>query len=334
MMRPTRAQLRHSVLCTVLFSLMLGAGCDELPEEDFGARHELATLIAMLEPGSDGLQTVLLNRPLPLGAVLSDSSAMIQEAEVFIRHSGETTWRPLVQEFDLGRHVFARDTFPLAPGDLVEVRAQGMLNGDEFAGEGSTRIVSDQNLAFSEKPAWREHGYDADTLMFHDESLEGGFTNVDAFYLDWDTSSPDGAVYQYQVEFLAVSFDSLGGQWTQLPTERMQWLRDDEELAFQVGPYPDMRLPPGVPATRQPVSWGFFVFIDAEDVHSDGRNMGYYDVTLRRVNVELGSFLFSTHWWIREDPTDPVNFNLQTARLQGIVGSSARTSFRIAIVED
>jgi len=236
------------------------------------------------------------------------------------------------------RYVFDRAEFPLAPGDSVSLSLQGTWNGQAFSGEAATRIVSPDGLEFTRKPQDRSHGYDADTLMVYDPAIEENFTNPTAFHVDFRQECSDGCAYQYQIEFLAVVKDSLADQWVRTPASRLHWLRDDEELSWQVGPFPDLRLPPGERVEAQPVAWGFFVFVDEEGVYTapqtGERRLGYYQITLRRLNEAAARFYYTTHWWIREQPTDPIEFNLLGDHCQGVVGSCARTSFRVAIVDD
>jgi hypothetical protein len=320
-------------LVLALMTLLALMACEELPDSDPGAL-EHAVVVAMLEPGDYGRQEVLLSKPVDLGLAVSDSSTFISGADLVIRNLESGAEGRLVEDAAAWRYVFSRDTFPLVSGERIELELSGEWNGQPFSGAAMTTIVSDEGLAFTERPRDTSHGYPADTLMFHREELEEGFTNPEAFDLAWEQGPVD---VQYQVEFLAVSQNEQTWEWEKLPPERMQWLRDDEEAGFQVGPYPDLRLPPGANVPRQPISWGFFVFVDSLNTWAGDdrdRQMGYYRVTLRRMNNELASFLYSTHWWIREEATFPVNWNLEGERLKGIVGSSASSSFRVAIVEE
>jgi hypothetical protein len=52
------------------------------------------------------------------------------------------------------------------------------------------------------------------------------------------------------------------------------------------------------------------------------------------LNGPAARFFFTTHWWIREEGYDPVDFNLRGENCQGVVGSWARHSFRVALVDD
>jgi len=312
------------------------AGCDGLPDDDPGAREKV-TVIAILEPGDGGEQEVWLTRPVPLGQPYEDAASFVAGAELRLsRPDGDSIL--LEERPAAGRYVLDRAAFPLAPGDSVKLAVGGDWDGREFSGEAWTVIASPEGLAWREKPNDRSHGLDADTLMVHDESLEHNFANPSAFYVDWTADAPDGRDYQYQIEFLAVTFDSLSGEWTRTPRERLEWLRDDEEQGWQVGPYPDLRFPPGAYGGRQPVSWGFFVFLDGQDRWIDEqdreRDLGYYRVTVRRCTPELARYYYTTHWWIREFDYDPVDFNLDGDHLQGVVGSCARIDFRVAIAGD
>ncbi len=325
-------------VAALLLGLVLWAGCGDMPEDDPGAFLERATVVALLEPGDTGLQEVRVTQPVDLTQAVNDSSTYLPGALITLRRLTDGTTITLEEDPAQFRYVFDRAAFPLVPGDNVELAITGSWRGEAFSGAGVTRIVSPDGLAFTQKPGDRSHGYDADTLMVFDPAREANFSNPNAFIVDFEPTDSDGFPYQYQLEFLAVVWDSVAGQWQRTPVERLHWLRDDEEMAWQVGPYPDLRLPPGTRVQAQPISWGFFVFIDEQDEYvSDvlrDRRMGYYQITLRRLDDAAARFFFTTHWWIREQPTDPVEFNLQGDRCQGVVGSCARTAFRIAIVDD
>lgn len=337
MMTTVVTHARRLLLPALGLVLLGAAGCGDMPEDDPGAL-ERVTLIALLEPGDSGLQEVKLTRPVDLGVAVNDTTTFLSGATLVLRRVSDGAAVTLEEDAAGFRYVFDRAEFPLAPGDSVSLSLQGTWNGQAFSGEAGTRIVSPDGLAFTRKPQDRSHGYDADTLMVYDPAIEENFTNPTAFHVDFQQECSDGCPYQYQIEFLAVVKDSLTDQWVRTPASRLHWLRDDEELAWQVGPYPDLRLPPGERVEAQPVAWGFFVFVDeADDYVSDllrNRRMGYYQITLRRLNQPAARFYFTSHWWIREQPTDPIEFNLQGEHCQGVVGSCARTSFRVAIVDD
>lgn len=312
------------------------AGCDDLPDDDPGALAKV-TAVAIFEPGDTGEQTVLLSHPVPLNQTVGDSASHVAEGELRLSRPGGD-FVELLEHADRGVYAFDRADFPLAPGDSVLLEIAGDWNGRPYDGAAWTRIVSPEGLAWTEKPSDRSHGLDADTLMVHDESDEENFANPTAFHVNATTDANDGRDYGYQIEFLSVVLDSASGEWVRTPRERLKWLRDDEERAWQVGPYPDLRLPPGDQVLRQAVSWGFFVFVDGADSWIDGENrerdLGYYRVTLRRCTPELTRFYFTSHWWIQEEEYDPIDFNLQGTNLQGVVGSCARIDFRVAIAGD
>jgi hypothetical protein len=324
----------RALLPAALLALAVLAGCGDMPEDDPGA-VERVTLVAMLEPGDAGLQTVLLSRPVGLDVTPADSTTFLPGAQIVLRRIPGGEEIQLAEDAAHWRYTFDRADFPLAPGDSVVLEASGTWGGGPFQGSAGTGILSAEGLAFTRKPNDHSHGYDADTLMVYDPDLEANLSNPTAFYVDWDQGDPD---YQYQLEFNAVVLDTLTGTWAPTPPDRLYWLRDDEAAAWQVGPYPDLRLPPGRRVSAQPVAWGFFVFVDSADTYvSDalrGRRMGYYDIMLRRLNGPLARFFYTTHWWIREEGFDPVEFNLRGERIQGVVGSCARTSFRVALVDD
>lgn len=311
-------------------------GCDDLPENEV-TRDPVATVIAVLEAGDTGLQEVRLTKPLPLEVAVEGAASFIPGAVLRLERP-DGTGIDLVADAVRAAYVFDRADFPLAAGDSVELSVAGSWDGREFDGRASTRIASAEGLAWTEKPGDRSHGLDADTLMVHDETKEENFANPSAFHVNATTLAPDGRDYGYQIEFLAVVLDSTSGEWVRTPRERLRWLRDDEERGWQVGPYPDLRLPPGQTVLRQAISWGFFVFLDAADSWQDPegnqRDLGYYRITLRRMTPELTSFYYTSHWWIQEEDFDPIEFNLHGDNLQGVVGSSARIDFRVAIAGD
>jgi len=243
--------------------LLLAAGCDELPGEDPGALDKV-TLSVLLQPGSSGDQELRLTAPLPLGSPVNYETSFVPGAEIRLRN-GAGDEIPAQEDPAGARYWFDRADFPLMPYDTVSVTLGGCWEGWTFDGQASTVIVSDDDFEFTEKPDDRSHGYDADTLMFHDESRESGWRDPAAFHLDWEHLE-DGIGYSYQIEFVAVVGDNLG-EWMPTPHERLWWLRDDEELAWQWGPYPDIRSVPGEYAGRQRVSWGAFVFVDSLDFH-------------------------------------------------------------------
>jgi hypothetical protein len=79
--------------------------------------------------------------------------------------------------------------------------------------------------------------------MFHDPDSELNFTDPTAFVLDW-TDQAGPIEYAYQTEYEAVVPDGLGG-FMATPGPRLRWFREDEELAWQWGPYALLRTPPG-----------------------------------------------------------------------------------------
>jgi hypothetical protein len=327
---------RSSLVLSAALLLGMLAGCDGLPEDDPGALEKV-TVVAILEAGDSGTQQVRLTRPLPLGDAVEGPASFVAGAGLrLVRPGGESI--QLLESLEQAGYLFDRGDFPLAPGDSVRLEVEGNWEGRAFSGEAWTQIASPEGLAWREKPGDRSHGLDADTLMVHDERFEENFANPSAFFVDWWAEAPDGRDYEYQIEFLAVVHDSLSGEWVRTPRERLLWLRDDEEFGWQVGPYPDLRFPPGIYGGRQPVSWGFFVFLDEQDSWIDEqqrrRDLGYYRVTVRRLTPELSRYYYTTHWWIRERDFDPVYFNLQGPNLQGVVGSCARIDFRVAIAGD
>lgn len=326
-----------AALLPLVAGLAFWTSCGDLPEDDPGAFLERATVLALLEPGDSGLQEVKLTQPVDLSTAVNDSTTFLPGALITLRRLDDNQQITLEEDAQAYRYVFDRADFPLAPGDSIELSVQGSWRGEPFSGSATTCIVSATGLAFSRKPNDRSHGYDADTLMIYDPDLEQNLSSPNAFTVDYDESGDDRP-YQYQIEFLAVVKDSVSGDWIRMPTDRLHWLRDDEEQAWQVGPHPDLRLPPGEQVNSQPISWGFFVFIDEADEYISDvlrhHRMGYYQVTLRRLNEPAARFYYTTHWWIRGQPTDPIDFNLSGDRCQGVVGSCARTAFRIAIVDD
>ena len=324
-------------LALLAAGLLLWQGCGALPDDDPGAFLERVTLVALLEPGESGLQEVKLTQPVDLGTAVNDSTTFLPGAVITLTRVEGGQQIQLEEDPARFRYVFDRALFPLAAGDSVTLALQGVWRGEPFAGGAGTRIVSAAGLAFAHKPNDRSHGYDADTLMVYNPDLERNLSNPNAFSVDVDESGDDRP-YWYQLEFLTVVLDSLTGQWRRTPADRLHWLRDDEELAWQVAPYPDLRFPPGRDVNHQQVSWGFFVFVDEQGEYVSDvlrhRRMGYYQVTLRRLNKPAERFFFTTHMWIRAQPMDPIEFNLEGERCQGVVGSCATTSFRVALVDD
>jgi hypothetical protein len=315
-------------------------GCEDLPDPDAGARP-MVTLIALLEPGDVGVQSVLLTHPLGLDEVVNDTTAFLSGASLRLWNHSTGDSITLDEDGAARRYVFNRADLPLSPGDSVSLRMSGQWSGEAFLGEMGCRMVGAQDLAFTLRPNDTSMGYEADTLMFYDPETERNLAIPTAFLVDWNPSAQDAPDTEYQLEFNAVVKDTLSGEWISTPAERLFWLRDDREAAWQVGPYPDLRLPPGPRLPSDPpqhVSWTFFVFVDSLDTYvSDvnrGRRMGYYDIILRRLNGPAARFFFTTHWWIREEGYDPVDFNLRGENCQGVVGSWARHSFRVALVDD
>jgi len=320
--------------------LLVFSACEDLPDADAGARA-LVTLVALLEPGDSGVQGVLLTHPVGLGEAVNDTTAFLSGASLRVKNHSTGDSISLTEDAAARRYVFDRAELPLGAGDSVSLHMEGVWNGLAFRGEQGCRVVGAQDLAFTLRPNDSSTGYEADTLMFYDPDTEKDLADPAAFFVDWNPSASDAPDTEYQLEFDAVVKDSTSGRWISTPTDRLYWLRDDRDASWQVGPYPDLRLPPGPRRAEDPpqrVSWTFFVFVDSLDTYvSDvnrGRRMGYYDIILRRLNGPAARFFFTTHWWIREEGYDPVDFNLRGENCQGVVGSWARHSFRVALVDD
>lgn len=332
---------RHPFTSTlVALASLMAVGCDALPDADAGAKP-LVTLIALLEPGDSGVQGVLLTHPVGLDEVVNDTTTFLSGATLRLRNHSTGDSITLREDGEARRYVFNRAEFPLGAGDSVSLHMSGQWQQEAFLGEMGCRMVGTQGLTFTRRPTAQGLGYDADTLMFYDADTEKDLADPAAFFVDWDPSAQDAPDTEYQLEFNAVVKDTLSGQWISTPPGRLFWLRDDRDAAWQVGPYPDLRLPPGPRRADDPpqrVSWTFFVFVDSLDTYVNdvnrGRRMGYYDIILRRLNGPAARFFYTTHWWIREEGYDPVEFNLKGENCQGVVGSWARHSFRVALVDD
>jgi hypothetical protein len=321
-----------AVMPALLAGLLLFA-CEDLPEDDPGTTARV-TLSALLEPGDTGLQEIRLSHPVLLGEPVDGPSTFVGGATLVLTRTGGQTVTA-TEDTANQRYVIDRASFPLVPGDSVRVDLSGSWDGLAFSGSVSTRIISDADFEIIRKPSDRSHGFDADTLMFHNLDAEDNFTDPTAFILDWtDLEGP--VEHGYQFEYQAVVKDSTGA-WVATPGNRLRWIRDDKELAWQWGPYPDVRSVPGPYVQGQQVSWGGYVFVDNRMEYpapGSGRYMGYYRMTLRRLSPELLDYYFSTHMWIRAFDFDPVAFNLNGEGCRGIVGSCARRSFIVAVVEE
>ncbi len=317
-------------LLPFLAALLLVAACDNLPDDDEGSNENL-NLIALLEPGDSGLQEIRLTAPQPLGAPLSYETTFVPGATIELSRENGDSWFA-EEDAAAAAYVFDRGNHPLMPYEEITLSISGSHQGRAFSGSASTRIVSAESFAFTEKPDNPGQVEQADTLMLHDEEREQNFTDPTAFWLDW-SDLDDAIEYGYQMELELV--EPIDGGWEPVPIHALQWLREDEEEAFQWGPYPMMRTPPSVYVSRQRISWGAFVFVDSRlDWPDDpSRQMGYYEVRVRRMTPELLSWYFSSHFWIRVFDTDPLEWNLVGENLQGIVGSNTTISFRVAIVE-
>jgi hypothetical protein len=171
--------------------------------------------------------------------------------------------------------------------------------------------------------------------MIHDESLENPPAGLTAFYLRW-SNLEDSLNYGYQLRFAAVVQDEASGQWRETPRERLCWLREMAENAFQMGPYPILRSVPAEYVNLPvPVSWGAFVFVDCnDDTLIDGvmHHQGWYEVRVERQNRDAMAFYFSIHQWIRQFDYDLPEFNLEGRYCRGIVASRALLPFRVRVV--
>jgi hypothetical protein len=318
---------------------MLAGSCDDMPAKS-SAPTDQVILMSIIEPGDSGLQTMRLSHPVLLGDTLDYANTFLADAEVYISNQRAEIIQ-VNQDLTSSWYAFDRADFPIAPYDTLTISFSGTWEGMPFNGEASTVIISDQEFDLTEVPNDPSHGLNADTLMYHIEENEGGLVDVTAFYLDW-TDFDDGISYGYQVELKAmIQDDNVLDSWKPTPFDRLKWLRDDEEFAWQWGPYPDLRSVPGIYSGRLRVSWGAFVFVDSEQFFIDengtvdeSRNMGYYEITLRRMPPELRQFYFSTHFWIRQFDYDPVDFNFIGENCTGIFSSCVKQSFRVAIVDE
>ena len=310
--------------------ILLLSACEELPDNDYMSAESL-TLIALLEPGDSGMQEVRLTHPLAVGSEVNYASTWQPGAWITIWNQRSDT---LLLEEDAAnyRYTFDRQFFPLLPGDSVCIRVEGEWSGLPYSGQAWTRIVSQDGFSFVDPPSGGNEGYPADSLMFFDEGREENFNDVTAFVLDWTDMPADGMEYDYQIEFLAVSPDSSGG-FTRTPGDRLLWLRDDGADALQPAPYPDIRLLPGPYSGPREISWFYFIFVD-RDLYYGDTNMGYTQVSVRRMDHAAERFYATTHMWNREFETDPVEFNLAGDRVQGLVGSSTSIHLTFAIVDD
>ncbi|MCB9473202.1 MAG: hypothetical protein H6678_05270 [Candidatus Delongbacteria bacterium] len=320
-------------ICLGLFCGLVLMACQDLPEDDPGVSAQV-TLSALLEPGDTGIQAIHLSHPVRLGDPVDGPATFVSGASIRLTR-GDGGSVLATEDTANSRYTIDRAQFELVPLDSITVELEGSWQGMAYSGTVSTRIVDDGSFEITSKPNDHSHGFDADTLMFHNLDAESNFTDPTAFLLNWtDLAGP--VIYGYQFEYEAISPDGLGG-FVKMPSDRLRWLRDDKELAWQWGPYPDVRSVPGPYVQRQRVSWGGFVFVDQQleyPAAGSGRHMGYYRITVRRLSPELLDYFFSTHMWIRQFDFDPVSFNLVGDHCRGIVGSCVQRSFRVAIVEE
>ncbi len=321
---------KNYILTLALTMLLMLAACDTLPDNKQNVDQKL-TLIAMLEPGSTGLQKVHLTHPVSINTEVNYESTWQPGAWIQVMNTNGDT---LLLDEDDGEfcYIFDRSEFPLLEGDSVGVRVEGEWNDFEYVAEAWTSIVSQSGFSFVNPPSGGNLDYPADSLMFFDEERESNFTDVTAFMLDWTDNPDDGVSYEYQIEFLAVS-PGPDGEFIRTPGERLYWLRDDKEDALQPAPYPDIRLLPGPYNGPRQISWYYFIFVDGQLYHEE-THMGYNRISVRRINHSASRFYATTHMWNRDFDTDPVEFNLLGAGIQGVVGSSTSIHLRLAIVDD
>ncbi len=316
-----------------LLSLLALYSCGDLPQGDHEPEPGV-TFHALLETGRCGWQPLLLTRTLDNSEEPTLANASLPGA--VIRLSNQRGLEIRAQEDPQGQgYGFDRADFPLLPYDTVRVEVAGRWGELDYWAAGSTILVNDEGLAFSRKPGEYSAELDADTLLLHDEEADLYFSDLTAFTLDW-SDLHDGRDYSYQLDFVSVVRQE--GGFVPTPYDRLQWLRDDAEKSWQWGTTPDMRFPPLEYGGPVQVPWGAFVFVDAESRWTlpDGsqRALGYYEIALRRMNRDTADFFYSTHNWLRDYAYDPVDFNMSGEHVLGFLGSNARTSFRVAIVED
>lgn len=102
-------------LLSLLALLLMHPGCDELPDEDPGARAAV-TLTALLEPGDSGMQVIRLSHPVALGDPVDGPSTFVSGATVtLVRRDGLEI--QAVEDETSHLYTFDRADFPLVPLD-------------------------------------------------------------------------------------------------------------------------------------------------------------------------------------------------------------------------
>ena len=321
--------MNKRLLLLLGLSALFLVACDTLPDEDASINERLV-LIADLNPGDTGLQTIRLSRPIEIGDEMIWANCHFSGAEITLwNEEGDTLLVPEIAEDCC--YGFDRALFPLVPGDSVSLCVLASWSGKHVEGIGTTRIVSPDDFAFTSKPGTWDEELQADTLMFFDEERESGFEEVRAFEIDWLDHPTDN--YHYQIELSACCQTDEG--WITLPFERRHWLRDDEEMSFQFFNTVNPRSMPAAYAGRQAVSWLWFNMVDDSLRYEPDpdRRMGYYNLAVRRFDERTSAFYYSTHeWGPYED--DQIQWTMEGVNLQGMVGSSASISFKLVIVDD
>jgi hypothetical protein len=318
----------HLLLAGIAISGLLAA-CDDLPPEDDSYQSGVF-VSAFLEPGFTGTQSIYLTHMVHDGTPLNLANSYVPGAEILLvnQTSGDSVLASLnLTSFS---YQFSLDSMALNPYDEVLLKLSGSWDGQTFNGEALTTIVSPASFAWTLPVP-------ADTIMLHDATLEEGLNDPTVFYLNWEHLD-DQLAYRYQLRFNSEVYDTLSGEWIDTPADRLDWLRTDEEMAWQWDTSPCLLTVPSTwTGQDMRASWGAFVFVDeANDTLIDGNqhHQGYYSVEVQRLNQDATNYHFSVHQWIRAFEWDPISFNLVGDGVNGIVASLCRHGFRVQIVDD
>ncbi len=317
------------ILLTGLALTALITACDDLPSEkdDYDSGVFVSTF---LEPGDTGLQSIYLTHMVHDGTTLNPANTYVPDAEIILIN--ETSSDTVLAELNPASfcYQFSRDSLALNPYDVVTLTLSGSWDQQAFSGEATTTIVSPESFAWTLPVP-------VDTIMLHDESLEEGMADPTAFYLNWEHLD-DQLIYRYQMRFNSEVYDTLSGEWIDTPADRLDWLRADEEMAWQWDTSPCLlSVPSQWTGIDMRASWGAFVFVDAANdttINENLHHQGYYNIEVQRLNQDATNYYFSVHQWIRAFEWDPINFNLTGDGVDGVVASICRQGFRVQIVAE